>query len=89
MLGSLHISLYSHLSHIPDFVSPCGFIPKILLAAFEMQISCLVTDHDLRIYSTNKHVVSYTPTTEPFWSTNNCAKVRWSVVSHMKRGHIM
>ena len=42
MLGSLYISLYSHLfpgvSHISDFVSTCGIIPEILLVAFEMQI---------------------------------------------------
>ena len=47
ILGSLHISLYSHLSSISDFVFTCGFIPEILLAAVEMQSSCLATDHDI------------------------------------------
>ena len=34
MLGSLKISLYSHLLNISDFVFICGFIKEILLAAF-------------------------------------------------------
>ena len=39
MLGSLYISLYSHLQCISDFVSTCGFIPEIVLATFEMHIN--------------------------------------------------
>ena len=51
MLGTFYISLYSHLSRISDFVPTCGFILEILLAAFEMQISCLqlATVHGFRI----------------------------------------
>ena len=40
---------YCHLSCISEFVSPYGFIPEILLAAFEMQISCLATVRGFRI----------------------------------------
>ena len=36
---------YFHLPHISDFMSTCGFIPEIFLAAFEMKITCLTTDH--------------------------------------------
>ena len=49
MLGSLQILLYSHLSHLSDFVYTCNVIPEIVLAAFEMQSSCLTTDHDFNI----------------------------------------
>ena len=48
MLGSLQISLYSHVSHIPDLVFTCSLIPEFLLAAIEMQ-SSLATGHDCRI----------------------------------------
>ena len=50
MLGSLYISSYSHLSCIYDCVSTCGFIRDKLLAACEMQISCLTTDHNFRMF---------------------------------------
>ena len=43
MIGSLYISLDLLLSHISAFVATCGLIFEILLVAFEMQVSCLVS----------------------------------------------
>ena len=51
MSGLLHISLYSHLPQISDFVFTCGPIAEFLLAAIEMQSGCLATDHDFSIYT--------------------------------------
>ena len=51
----MYILLYSHLLCISNFGSTCGFISEILLAVFEMQISCLATDHDIRLKSSKTY----------------------------------
>ena len=39
--------IYFIICTFVKYISFCGFIPDILLAAFEMQISCLAIDHHL------------------------------------------
>ena len=51
MLGSLQIPLYSNLSCVSDSVFTCSLIPDFLLAAIEMQSSCLATDHEFRMWT--------------------------------------
>ena len=36
-------------AYISDYAFTCHFIPENLLGGFEMQISCLPTDHDFSI----------------------------------------